>query len=58
MLKWIKKLRNRKAIFYTEFTIKPSNIRPGREHICFPDGLRIIVEDGEYIGFYTQKPSV
>lgn len=28
----------------------------GRRYINFPDGLRIIVEDGKYVGFYTQKP--
>lgn len=58
MCKIIKRLRNRIAIISTQITIEPSPVRAGREHIVFPDGLRIIVEDGEYVGFYTEKPYI
>ncbi len=38
--------------------VKDSNVRQERKVICLPDDLRIIVENGEYKGFYTQHPPV
>lgn len=35
--------------------VMPSEVA-GREYVCFPDGLRLIIEDGKYAGFYTQEP--
>lgn len=46
--------------------VKESNFKQGRKYICFPDGLRIIIEedgfdndgfDMKYVGFYTQEPN-
>lgn len=35
-----------------------ANVKQGRKYIVFPDGLRLIIEDGKYVGFYTQHPQV
>ena len=31
---------------------------PGKWYICFPDGLRLIMEGGKYVGWYTQEHKV
>lgn len=50
------KRKKKTNISCPEVDVVPS-AKPGREYVCFPDGLRIIVEDGKYIGFYTQHPN-
>lgn len=36
--------------------VKDSNVRQGRQVICFPDGLKIITEHWKYVGFATKEP--
>lgn len=68
MFKWLKwkltryitRVELRDIIWFdcdsSEIEIVESETKPNRKYIGFHDGLRIIVENGEYKGFYTQNP--
>ena len=49
------KLKKRVYAVRSGYVIRPSG-EPGTEYLCYPDGLRLIIEDGKYVGFYTQEP--
>ena len=55
----LKKLATRKyAIFCTPVARLHSDEQYGRVYLEMPDGLRLIFDDGEYVGFSTQEPYV
>lgn len=58
--KYITRVELRDIIWFDceEAYTKDANVKQGRKYIVFPDGLRIIIENGEYKGFYTQHPPV
>lgn len=59
MFKWFKRSSKVKVKVSLTGTIdreQKKDMGKERTYINFPDGLRIIVEDGKYVGFYTQNP--
>lgn len=55
----LKKLAAKKyAIFCTTMDRLHPDEQPGRYYLEMYDGLRLIFDDGEYVGFATQEPYV
>lgn len=58
--KYITRVEVRDVVWFTcdSAVIKVTGPTLNRKYMEFPDGLRIIIENGKYVGFYTQEPPV
>ena len=58
--KYITRIELRDIIWFdcAEAKVIDCDIKRYRRYLEFPDGMRIIIEGGKYVGFYTQEPPV